>query len=352
MKIIRPIAIDDNNFTSSTVPEGTSPAYNAGTTYALGDRAAIVSGYTHTIYESLQGSNTGNAPASSPAWWVSVGDTYATYSGAATYALDDRVIDLVGHHEYKSLQGSNTGNALTDGAWWSDQGFNNRWQMFDTSITTQTEQPVEIEVVFTGINRNNSFALLNIEADNIRVVMTDSVDGDVYDSGVVSMLANDGDIGWWSYFFDPVAFLNDFAVIDDTGMPPYIDTTITVTLTRSGGVAKCGAVVVGLTRAIGATQYGADVGIKDFSTKTQDDNGNWTVNERSFSKRMDAVLFADNSQIDELQRLQITYRAVPVLWVGSEQYTSTMVYGFYKKFKVVISGPMHSWVTMQIEGLT
>jgi hypothetical protein len=44
----------------------TSHVYDSGTTYDAGDTAQ----YNFQIWESLQGSNTGNTPDVSPAWWI------------------------------------------------------------------------------------------------------------------------------------------------------------------------------------------------------------------------------------------------------------------------------------------
>lgn len=46
-----------------------TPAYNAGTAYALG----YVVQYEKRLYESLQAANTGNTPDASPTWWLDTG---------------------------------------------------------------------------------------------------------------------------------------------------------------------------------------------------------------------------------------------------------------------------------------
>ena len=46
------------------------------------------------------------------------------------------------------------------------------------------------------------------------------------------------------------------------------------------------------------------------------------------------------------------YRAEPMLWIGSEQYASTWVYGFYRDFSVEITFPNQSYLNLGLEGLT
>jgi hypothetical protein len=40
------------------------------------------------------------------------------------------------------------------------------------------------------------------------------------------------------------------------------------------------------------------------------------------------------------------------LWIGTEEYESTIVYGFYKNFDILIAYPEHSECSLEIEGLT
>ncbi len=69
MKIIRPLTITDAVLAATNVPENDHPAYSGATTYALGDRVIVVGADIHKIYESLQASNTGHAPVTSPTYW-------------------------------------------------------------------------------------------------------------------------------------------------------------------------------------------------------------------------------------------------------------------------------------------
>lgn len=71
MRIIRPVPITDAILTASSLPESEHAHWNAGVTYGLG--ALRYHAGTHRVYESLQASNTGHDPRSSPAWWVDKG---------------------------------------------------------------------------------------------------------------------------------------------------------------------------------------------------------------------------------------------------------------------------------------
>jgi len=45
------------------------------------------------------------------------------------------------------------------------------------------------------------------------------------------------------------------------------------------------------------------------------------------------------------------YRATPIVYLGSEQFGSTIVYGFYNDYAAVIAYPTHSLLNIQLESL-
>ena len=85
MKIIRPVAVTDTVFGSSTVPES-EPVWVVGTTYALD---AVVRGNTaetaHKLFLSVQAANVGH-PVTDPLWWVEMGPSnrWAMFDGSNT----------------------------------------------------------------------------------------------------------------------------------------------------------------------------------------------------------------------------------------------------------------------------
>lgn len=299
MKIIRPLTIDDAALVSSSIPETDYAAYSAATTYALGARVIVVSTNSHHIYESLQAGNINHTPASSPTWWLDLGNT-------------------------------------------------NRWRMFDGSVTSQSTKADSIDVSITPTGRVNSLALLNISAATVQVKMTDAIDGLVYDR-TFSLVSSAGIVDWYSYFFEPIVRLEDFLILD---MPTYYSPTIQIILSGTGETVGIGAALVGQSLNLGGTQYGANVGIQDYSVKTRDAYGNYTILERAYNKLGDFSVLVESRRVDQLEKLLAQYRATPVVYIGSELYASTMIYGFYKSFQTSIKYARESLCTLEIEGLT
>jgi hypothetical protein len=275
------------------------------------------------------------------------------YSAVATYALNALVISTATHHVYESLQAGNTGNPLPvspaiSTTWWIDRGPTNRWKMFDGSVTSQTSAADEIEVSVVTVGRVDSVALLNISAASARIVMTDAVAGVVYDE-TYSLVSDSGILDYYEYFFEPVTRIPDFAITD---MDLYANTTITVTLEDVGGTVLCGACVIGLSKTIGDTQFGAGLGIQDYSVKVTDDFGNKTLLERAYADTMTLPVIIPNGSLDLIKKTLAGFRATPVVYIGAEEYGAMIVYGFFRDFSIVISYPTESILNMEIEGLT
>lgn len=298
MRIIRPITVVDSTLVSSNVAETEYTAYAAGTTYALGDRVRVVSTNIHQVYESLVASNIGNTPATSPTKWALVGAT-------------------------------------------------NRWKMFDASVSSQTTNTSTIAVTLSTTTRVDSIAIMNSSAATARVKMT-TVDGVVYDQ-TKSLTSTAGIVDWYSYLFEPITRIQDFVV---EKLPLYNTATFEVTLTDTGATVACGALVAGLMKDFGDTQAGAKVGIQDYSIKTKDAYGNYSVTQRAFNKRADFTIYMPSGNVDAMQTILASYRSIPIVYIASTDYSATILLGFYKDFSIDIAYPTYSICNIQIEGLT
>ena len=301
LKVIPPLSITDSNLTSSNVPETDYSAWSSGTTYTIGQRVILTS--THKIYESLQNSNLNHNPStdtSSPPYWIEVSAT-------------------------------------------------NRWKMFDTINSTQTTNANSIVVVITPGKVVNSVSLLNIEGTSVRIKMTDPTDGVVYDK--TTSLNNNGNINnWYNYFFNPIQRRTSHVATD---LPAYGTAAIEITITNTGLTAKCGVCIIGSVQYIGeGINLGASVGITDYSRKEKDAFGNYTLIQRSYSKRAKFSMAVLNEQIDSLLEVLATLRTTPCIWIGDDNYTCTYVYGYYKDFDIVIAYHLVSDCNIEIEGLT
>lgn len=348
MKFLDPIVVTDAQLTSSSVVEAPPAAYNAGTTYALGNTCSTGTvGGVITAWESLQSANTGNTPSSSPTWWVSLGTTYSAYSGAVTYADNDIVLSATTHRHYQSVQASNTGHDPTtdDGTWWVDIGPTNRWACFDQAVGTITSAPEPIIVTLTPAETFNGLTLLDLVATSVQIEIDSG--GPIYDE-TYTMEDRRLCTGWWDYFFMPLDPQTSLVVAD---LPPTGEITVTINASANAAV---GTLAVGRIVTIGDTLRAPEIGIKDYSVKATDAYGVTTVTERGYAKTARYNVLVDGRRVDAVARHLAGVRATPVVWIGDDQYgyDSLLIYGFYADFGVVIAYPSHSECRLTVEGLS
>jgi hypothetical protein len=300
LKVIPPLSITDSNLTSSNVAEADHAAYVAGTTYAIGNRVIVTTPNVHKIYESLQAGNIGHDPLTSPTWWIEVSPT-------------------------------------------------NRWKMFDTSNTTQTTNSNSIVVTITPGRVVNSVALLGLEGTSVTIKVTDLTEGIVYNK--TTSLNDNGVINnWYNYFVNSIVRRTDHVATD---LPAYGTAAIEITITNTGSTAKCSTCVIGTTQDIGeGINLGASVGIQDYSRKEKNEFGDYVLIHRSWSKRAKFSMAVLNTQIDSLQNALTKLRTTPCVWIGDPNYTSTIIFGYYKDFDIIISNHIVSDCNIDIEGLT
>jgi hypothetical protein len=339
-RLIRPVAITDTKLTSSSVPEAVVTEYVPGTTYAAGDVRGVTTGTAQDVYQSLQATNLGHAPASSPTWWKFLGRVYAAYV-PGTYALNDIVTDLPNHQLYQSLAASNTA-ALSDKSKWLALGATTRWKMFDKAVNSQTVAPDTVTATITPGELVNTLTLLNVDAATVTVAQT--ISG--Y-SRTKSLVRHDV-LNWYDFYYEEPIRSGD-VVFDD--IPPYASAALTITADNTGADAAIGCCFIGKSRTIGQTQWELTGGILSYSTSATDTFGNTTMVKRLNAKRLNFDVKIPDGFESEAFRLLTLYTDVEVVVIGSSDYSMTLSYGFLGQWSVPIS---NSGKTAPIEfrGLT
>lgn len=298
--IVSPLTITDAMLTSTNVAETDYAAWSSGSTYALAARVIVTA--THKVYESLQASNTNHDPLTSPLWWIEVSPT-------------------------------------------------NRWKSLDTSVSTQTAQATSITYTLTPGQAVNTIALLNITGGtSVTISMTSALAGGatVYSKTVdLSSLPIAPD--WWVWFYG-VKTAPTQVILND--LPSYTDGVISVNLSGTTSLAL-GVLMIGRQRSFGVgIQYGARVGIQDYSRKEKNDFGDTVLVQRAFAKRANFDMQIAKAEVDLFQNFLAEIRATPCLWIGSTAYESTTIFGFYKNFDILISYPTYADCSLELEGLT
>lgn len=277
-------------------------------------------------------------------------ETVLAWAGATAYAINDKALLASTQRIYQRIVAGTTATAPNlDTTNWLDVGPTNKYAMFDNEISTQTERASSLTVVLKP-GYTNSLALFGLEGSSLDITVRDALLGSiVYGPKTISL---DGTVlsDWYQWFFEPSVQLAEVVLTD---LPPYGDAHITVALTGSGTV-KCGICLPGTFYDLGGTQYGATVGIVDYSRKVTDEFGITSFVRRAYSKRMTAKMTIENAQLNKVQRVLADLRATPCAWIGTDEasFEPLTVFGFYKDFSIDVAYPTASYCSLDIEGLT
>lgn len=312
MNIIPPIQVTDTNLLSTNVPDDTTPEYDNTVSYSRGDEVKIAA--EKSIYECV----------------IEQGATITDVS-----PLDD-----------------------TDPPSWLRVGSTNPWRMFDQTITQATTHSAAvtwdgqtINGIYVEIQPSkvvNSSAFFGVESPRIHIRMEDSVDGVVYDN-TIELLDNSNVINWYGYFFSDIDRRTEAV---DLSLPSYANATIKILIEApDNGDAKIKELVIGRQVDLGCVMYGINLGIQDFSRKERDAFGNPQLVKRNFSKSANFDLRINTNEVDLVNRTLQRYRAQPVVYVVVDKYDSSIIYGFYRDFSIVLPDYNISRCQLELEGL-
>lgn len=276
-------------------------------------------------------------------------DEYPEWVSGTSYTALDKVI-----YQHKIYERIVTGNGTTppdlDQINWLDGGYTNRYRMFDNIISSVSSRTGGIEFTLTPNQVINGIALLNVNASTVRVVMTDPIEGVVYDR-TKELRSSSNVIDYFSYFFAPLINLGDLNTAVFLDLPNRPTATTTVYISSGTGLVEVGEVVYGIQYVVGRTNYGTAIGIKSYSRKEVDEFGKVTVIKRKNSKYADYDVDIDNVNLASVQRLFADIDSVPCVFIGNTEMEELIVFGFYSDFKATISFPTVSKCTLRVEGL-
>lgn len=351
MQVIPPTEITTAKLTSSTVPEEVAATYNGGTTYALGDLSGAASTYgsPQTVWRSLQNGNTGNAQVEG-VWWTEAGTVYPVYNSGSSCGIGGIVTDLATHSLYESLVVSNTGNALTDTTKWEYIGKTNRWRMFDYTRSQPTSALGSITVVVAPGVRCDSFAITGLAGSSYSLSVSSTTGGGVVytSSGTLSTRET---LTWSDYFFGTFGTKESIAFFD---IPLYSDSVFTLTITATSGNAECGAAVFGRYIYIGETQYSAVSDTLNFSTVERDEDGNAVLTQRRNIPQTQQTVWADKERVNKVRMARRDLDSVPAFWYGVAEnddgwFETFALLGVYKEFVINAALPEKAILSIKVE---
>lgn len=277
-------------------------------------------------------------------------DEYPNYVAGTSYNLNARV-SYLGRIwecvEEPSLGKTPDANPL----YWLNYSPSNRWRMFDSAVGTITSAVGELAVVIRP-GAVGGIALLELVGGSVSIVMRDAPGGSVIYSKTVVLDGTEVN-SFYDWFYAEYSQLGDVVLTD---LPiHFVSNELTVTLIATSTIAtvQCGVCHFGSVVTVGQAQYGATVGIIDYSKKSVDAFGNYSIQQRSFSKRADLQVVTEKVDFNRVFRALSTLRSTPCVYVGTEApgYEPLIVYGFYKDFSIDVAYSQTHLCSLSLEGL-
>lgn len=268
-----------------------------------------------------------------------------TSAGSGTHTATAQV-----HMVYEALDSSTGASPMVNSTHWAEVRPTNRWGALDRSIGTVTSVPSPLTMVLRAGQVTAGAALEISGAHTVEWSVKDQPGGtQVYYKSIDLESTRVEDVYDW--FFKPVTFRSDVAVIDLPGQ--FFDPEVTVTIT-GGTVVDCGVLIVGTATRLGGAQKGAEFRIMDFSTKATDAYGRTDITERAFSKQVTLAVVSNSDDFETIARTLAGLRAQPAVYIGSTRVglEPLLVYGIPKDWSIDVAFETHHLCSLQLEGLS
>lgn len=375
---VAPAALTSSNITN---PETGTVTYNGGTTFALGDLCshdystttvtisyaspAIVTFTAHEVVvgEKISFTTTGALPSNlsvNTLYYVcevvSV-DTFKISSTDGGMAINTLALPgsagsgthsclIYKYSVYRSLQASNTGNhprKASSSAWWQRLRSTNMYQMFNGTINQQTIGAGSIDVTLTVTRAVDTIVLFNLSAVAVDIICTDGTLGVVYNTTTTTSETING----------VKEYIPDLVI---TNIPNFSSGTIRIIAYKSATypvtATAIGQVLIGYAVDAGDTEYGASVGVQDFSVIEQNDFGDYDIVPRTNRKTGSFQIMVPNASLSRVYRILTQQKTKKTLYIGSDGISETAIYGFPGEWSIIIQYPDYSIVNIDLLGLT
>jgi len=276
---------------------------------------------------------------------------------AGAYVEDDLVIvtstangaSVATHGIYiKVAAGAGTVDPTSAGQTsWDFVEYSDAFKAFYAPVQAQSTFATQLDFDLLLGEVVNAIGLINLQGSSLTVIVDDPTDGEVYNQ-TFSLVDNSAIDGFYAYCFNPIVSVKNYLVKD---LPPYANATITIQIT-SGSDAKVGFIAPGIYYDLGSAEWKARVGIRNYSTKTTDADGNQTLNEGAYASLLKCEVKVEPGEEPSIQNLLADVRAVGSVFAGKDTLNGTIVYGYPSDWKMEYTDPAWSTLLISVEGLS
>ena len=322
MQIIAPTYITDATLISTDIPDvttgttewDTATIYNYGTRVSVNYESDGITPGVHRIYECTWTPNTNLYPP----------DNLAAIGGFVYWTLVSaterwKLFDMIVAPDRANASGNIIG---------SKWGTDTIWEVgtaWDSSTYSSMQVTVEPGVIDT-------VSILNIDAESVGVIVIDPIAGEVYAENQIPSTKS-----YCNVIFEDI--------------PSYPNATVTAIIRNRTEDVNVGEIVYGKIKTLGKALYGVNVGLTDYSVKQVSAFGEFSILERAFSKRIDCNFIMPMATHSGVMRILENYRSTPLVWIISSDYSTTLIYGYYRDFSMNLPDKINAQCSLSIEGL-
>jgi hypothetical protein len=268
------------------------------------------------------------------------------WNAATSYTIGQRVSRASVHRCFVAIAAGVSATAPEDSPLrWVDDGPTNRWAMFDASGSTQTLYDGDLTVVVTP-----SGGVTDISFFRMENVLSITLASPGLLTATFSLLVWYGE-PWVSYYFD---LPQNRAAYDIEGIQVANDREFTLTFEQQDPSlpVAIGIVAFGRYEDLGCAEFGASASVVDYSRIDTDVYGNTKIVQGRSATDLSASTVISFEEANRVKALVERYRATPCAWRidGQAQYDYLRTFGL-GKVDVVADGPAHAKTEMTIRGL-
>lgn len=305
-RVLIPDAMTTAKLISSNIPEPDTgeTAYNAGTTYSIGQTVSVISGDTHHKFESLQNSNLGNTPVPRPgesAFWLHIGNT-------------------------------------------------NRWNPFDLKANYKAVGPSPITYVIAPGKKIDFVAIGGASADFAQLITKNSLAAELFNNTQDIRLRDVDD--YYDYFF---ADYYERHIIMWDNLPSTRDGTFELTIT-GGSEVSLEWLAWGDSVYLGDEEFNATDDVLNFSTVDRRTTGEIILVPKISALKPKVTTFVNPKYLRTIRRARTVLNAEPAIWNMYENqslyyHPNYLIKGIYKGFAIVSENHKEARIDFDLEGV-
>ena len=278
------------------------------------------------------------------------------WSSSTSYVVDNKVMVAAEHKIFicrvnntnkSPLVAENIYDADAETGYWTLYSSTNKWKMFDDKVKSKSYSTDPIIMTFTAKRNYDSLSFLEIYANLLNVIITNN-NGDIVFSTTSNLNDTYGVVGYYDWFFTPPIKKFSVSYNDIKGKT---GDTIYIQIDNSVDDIYLGRIVFGLSRFIGVSEQGLQLGFENYSEKTQDYLGHSVISEGIIFDNIDVELKIDGGRENFVKKIFTQNLNKPSLFIADKNLEHTILFGYVKSFALtMLSG--HSNLRILLEELS